>query len=280
MPPVSFHTVRNEDCDRPGAVCQDPRFIGGDGITFYFHGRRDRDFCLVTDRHLHINAHFIGKRVGGNSRDFTWVQSVGVLFPGHRLFVGAQKTAAWDDAVDRLELAFDGEPVKLPPAEGAEWHSQTAPYISLTRTRDANGVTVGVAGQFAITAVVVPITEEDSKRHGYNITDEDCFAHLDLVFTFYNLTDDVHGVLGQTYRKNNPSRARMDVAVPVLGGEKEFSTSGIFSTDCLAARFQANGAAAVKTVGKEHDNMATPPPTTMMQCHSGGASGCGMACTR
>jgi hypothetical protein len=27
--------------------CGDPRFTGGDGNTFYFHGKRDRDFCIV-----------------------------------------------------------------------------------------------------------------------------------------------------------------------------------------------------------------------------------------
>ncbi|XP_039159582.1 uncharacterized protein LOC120289119 [Eucalyptus grandis] len=48
-------------CDRPGAVCQDPRFIGGDGVMFYFHGKKDKDFCLVSDPSIHINAHFIGK---------------------------------------------------------------------------------------------------------------------------------------------------------------------------------------------------------------------------
>ncbi|KZV32082.1 hypothetical protein F511_31918 [Dorcoceras hygrometricum] len=60
------------NCNVPGAVCQDPRFIGGDGITFYFHGRKNEDFCLVSDSNLHINAHFIGKRNPNLKRDFTW----------------------------------------------------------------------------------------------------------------------------------------------------------------------------------------------------------------
>ncbi|KAB1227280.1 hypothetical protein CJ030_MR1G029350 [Morella rubra] len=50
------------NCNRPGAVCQDPRFVGRDGIVFYFHGQQERDFCIVSDSNLHINAHFIGKR--------------------------------------------------------------------------------------------------------------------------------------------------------------------------------------------------------------------------
>lgn len=81
------------ECDKPGAVCEDPRFIGGDGVTFYFHGQKERDFCLVSDTNLHINGHFIGKRGDGMKRDFTWVQSIGVLFDDHKLFVGAKKVS-------------------------------------------------------------------------------------------------------------------------------------------------------------------------------------------
>jgi hypothetical protein len=43
----------------PGTSCGDPRFTGGDGNTFYFHGKKDDNFCIVTDVGLHINAHFI-----------------------------------------------------------------------------------------------------------------------------------------------------------------------------------------------------------------------------
>ena len=89
-------------CDRPGAVCQDPPFIGGDGITFYFHGKKDHDFCLLSDSNLHINAHFIGKRNQNMKRDFAWVQSIAILYDKHQLFIGAQKTATWKDSIDRL----------------------------------------------------------------------------------------------------------------------------------------------------------------------------------
>ncbi|TVU38605.1 hypothetical protein EJB05_11988, partial [Eragrostis curvula] len=53
--------------------------------------RRTRDFCIVSDSNLHINAHFIGKRNPAMSRDFTWIQALGIRFADHRLFMGAQK---------------------------------------------------------------------------------------------------------------------------------------------------------------------------------------------
>ncbi|KAK6926616.1 Root cap [Dillenia turbinata] len=224
-------------CNKPGAVCQDPQFIGGDGLTFYFHGKKDKDFCIVTDSNLHINAHFIGRRNENMKRDFTWVQSIGILFDAHRLFVAAEKTVTWDDSVDRLALAFDGEQVLLPDGEGAKWRSASLPRVTITRSRETNAVVIEAEGNFRVKASVVPITQKDSQIHNYGITKEDCFAHLDLSFKFYSLSSEANGVLGQTYGSNYVSRVKMGVAMPVLGGDKEFSSSSLFATDCAVARF-------------------------------------------
>ncbi|RVW36432.1 hypothetical protein CK203_074773 [Vitis vinifera] len=56
---------RKANCNSPGAACLDPRFIGRDGIVFYFHGKRNEHFSLVSDLNLQINAHFIGLRPAG-----------------------------------------------------------------------------------------------------------------------------------------------------------------------------------------------------------------------
>ena len=49
----------------PGTSCGDPRFTGADGNTFYFHGKKDESFCLVSDSGLHINARFMGNHNQG-----------------------------------------------------------------------------------------------------------------------------------------------------------------------------------------------------------------------
>ncbi|XVE49243.1 hypothetical protein DITRI_Ditri01bG0067100 [Diplodiscus trichospermus] len=53
-------------------------------------------------------------------RDFTWVQSIAILFDKHQLFLGALKTLTWDDPIYHLSLTFDGESVTLPEIEDAK----------------------------------------------------------------------------------------------------------------------------------------------------------------
>ncbi|CAN6438776.1 unnamed protein product [Victoria cruziana] len=203
-------------------------------------------------------------------RDFTWVQSIGVLFGNHRLFLGAKKVARWDDAVDQLAIAFDGELIFLPTTENAKW---TAPESSLTITRSGsstNEAAVEAPDNFKITARVVPISNEESRIHGYGITDDDCFAHLDLRFRFHSLTGGVNGVLGQTYADNYMSRANIGLKMPVLGGDQEFLSSGLFTTDCMAARFKGIEA---KSLDGTMDHVED------LQCKTG-FNGRGMICRK
>lgn len=234
--------LKISDCDRPGAVCQDPRLVGGDGITFYFHGKKDKDFCLVSDPNLHINAHFIGKRNPSLKRDFTWVQSLAILFNNHRLLIAAQKTDVWDDSIDRLTIVLDDHPMALPISEGSQiQHPIENPTITIVRLAATNHVMVEAKGLFRITAKVVPITKEDSRIHNYGIEEGDSFAHLDVGFKFFGLSDDVNGVLGQTYGAGYVSSINVKAAMAVMGRGEEFETSSLFAADCAVSRFGGNG---------------------------------------
>uniref|UniRef100_A0ACD5UX76 Uncharacterized protein n=1 Tax=Avena sativa TaxID=4498 RepID=A0ACD5UX76_AVESA len=246
-------------CDRPGTGCYDPRFVGGDGNKFLFHGRRDADFCLLSDANLHINAHFIGKPNNARAaaaRDFTWVQALGIRFGGHRLYLGVRRTVVWDGAVDRLAIAFDGVPVDLEATPGASWSPAAAPALSVFRTGAANGVVVRLDGRFRIVASAVPVTEEESRIHDYGLTADDSLAHLNVAFKFHSITADVHGVLGQTYRQDYVSAAvDMGAKIPVMGGAGKYQVSGIFGTDCEVARFAGEDAGEVGLVQEPADAM-------------------------
>lgn len=265
------------DCYSPGAVCDDPRFVGGDGITFYFHGSRDRDFCLVSDPSFHINAHFIGKPHPGNKRDFTWVQSLSILLPSsgpgpHSFYLAAMKTATWDDSVDRLALWYNSHPISLPTKEDAMWQSPDG-LISVKRAHMTNSIIVESKNKFEISATARPITKQESKIHHYNITDSNCYAHLDVSFKFYDLSDNVDGVLGNTYRKDYISKVNLTNPMPVVGGERNFITSGLFATDCAVSRF--NKGSGLESAGEANKSKEYSKAV----CRSG-PTGNGVLCSR
>ncbi|KAG0475965.1 hypothetical protein HPP92_012806 [Vanilla planifolia] len=161
---------RKPNCNGYGSVCYDPRFVGGDGTMFYFHGAAGGDFALVSDRHLHINAHFIGTRPAGRSRDFTWVQALAVMFESHALVVGARRVAEWNSAEDGLYLQWDGVPVELPSDAEAEWRVTVGGReVAVERTAETNSVRLAVAGLVEMDVKVVPVGEAENRTHGYGI---------------------------------------------------------------------------------------------------------------
>jgi Root cap len=241
-------------CDLfPGTVCGDPRFTGADGNIFYFHGKKDQEFCILSDNNFHINAHFIGKHNPEKERDFTWIQALGIVFgDNHKLYIGVEKTITWDDSVDRLVITFNGERIDIPTETKARWAPETAPSLFITRTLETNGIMVELRGVFTIIGSAVPITKKESDAHNYGVTPDDSLAHLDLSFKFHSLSDDVHGILGQTYRPDYVNKLDVRKNMPVMTGVANYSSSTIFATDCAVTRF--HGKPKIALVTEKADN--------------------------
>ncbi|KAM0944925.1 hypothetical protein DsansV1_C10g0097051 [Dioscorea sansibarensis] len=243
---------RKPNCNGYGSVCYDPRFVGGDGVMFYFHGVKGADFALVSDERLQINAHLIGTRPEGRARDFTWVQTLAVMFESHTLVIAAKRVAVWDDHVDALALRWDGREVLVPTDGDAEWRSvdeaaediissNKEREVVVERTDEANAIRVTVSGLVEMDVKVTPIGDEENRSHGYRLPAGDAFAHLETQFRFTRLTEEVEGILGQTYRPDYVSPVKKGVAMPMMGGEDRFRLPSLLSTRCPACRFRYVG---------------------------------------
>lgn len=248
----------------------DPRFVGADGIVFYFHGRSNEHFTLVSDPNVQINARFIGLRPEGRTRDYTWIQALGILFESHKFTVEATKAAIWKDEIDHLKFSYNGEELQIPQGYLSTWEIPEK-KINVERTSNINSVVVNVQGVVEIYVNVVPVTKEDSRIHNYQIPDSDCFAHLEVQFKFYDLSSKVEGVLGRTYQPDFENPAKLGVAMPVVGGEDRYRTPSLLSADCGACLFAS---------GEDSEKKNNVIEYGMMDCRSVANSGNGIVCKR
>ncbi|KAJ9188868.1 hypothetical protein P3X46_000224 [Hevea brasiliensis] len=240
---------RKPNCNGYGSLCYDPRFIGGDGVMFYFHGEKGGNFAIVSDDNLHINAHFIGTRPQGRTRDFTWVQALSVMFDTHNLVIAAKKVSQWNDNIDALTVRWDGQDINVPNDEAAEWRANKEEReVIVERTDDTNSVRVIAAGLLEMDIKVRPIGKRENIVHNYQLPDDDAFAHLETQFRFKKLSDLVEGVLGKTYRADYVSPVKIGVPMPMMGGEDKYRTPSLLSPLCNACRFQGKSAPGIATI--------------------------------
>ncbi|XVE59813.1 hypothetical protein DITRI_Ditri05aG0077000 [Diplodiscus trichospermus] len=234
---------RKPNCNGYGSLCYDPRFVGGDGVMFYFHGAKGGNFAIVSDDDLQINAHFIGTRPEGRTRDYTWVQALAVMFDTHTLVLAAKRVSKWDESFDALTVRWDGETVSIPTDGEAEWRTNSEEReVVVERTDDTNSVKVTVAGLVELNIKVRAIGEEENKVHNYQLPADDAFAHLETQFKFTKVSDLVEGVLGKTYRPDYVSPVKRGVPMPMMGGEDKYQTPSLYSPLCKACRFKGQAA--------------------------------------
>ncbi|XP_059442128.1 uncharacterized protein LOC132174496 [Corylus avellana] len=265
---------RKPNCNAPGAGCQDPRFIGGDGVVFYFHGKSNEHFTLVSDLNLQINARFIGLRPAGRTRDYTWIQALGVLFDSNTFSLEATTAATWDDEVDHLKFSYNGNEFTVPQGHLSVWRSPEND-VRVERTSEKNSVTVIFPEVAEILVNVVPVTKEDDRIHNYQIPSDDCFAHLEVQFRFYGLSSKVEGVLGRTYKPDFENPAKPGVAMPVVGGEDKYRTTSLLSSDCKSCVFSP-----AEVSDQEESEDSSVMQHGMLDCTGGATDGNGIVCRK
>ncbi|XP_022753235.1 uncharacterized protein LOC111301666 [Durio zibethinus] len=268
--PHCKHTKPN--CDGPGSACHDPRFIGGDGIVFYFHGKSNENFSLVSDSSLQINGRFIGHRPAGRGRDFTWIQALGILFNYHKFSLEATKAATWSSEVDHLKFSYNGEDLVVPEGALSVWYSPEKD-VKVERVAEKNTVIVTLKGSAEIMINVVPVTKEDNRIHNYSLPAGDCFTHLEVQFKFFALSPTVDGVLGRTYRPDFENPVQTGVAMPVLGGEDEYRTNSLLSAYCSTCLFSLES-------GSNKETTSGTKSGVLLDCTHGAFAGYGIICKK
>jgi hypothetical protein len=237
---------------------------------FYFHGKKNEHFSLVSDYDLQVNARFIGRRPVGRTRDNTWIQALGLMFNSNSFTLEANKVAQWDDEVDQLQFTYNGMPLSIAPVHLSVWEAPDK-HLVVERTAKSNRVTVVIPDLVEISVNVVPVTKEDDRIHRYQIPADDCFAHLEVQFKFLHLSENVEGVLGQTYRPGFQNPVKRGVPMPVMGGEDKFKTTSLVSADCKRCIFATDSSAA---------NPLELDPSMTVDCTSKMSNGRGIACRR
>ncbi|EEF28676.1 uncharacterized protein LOC8277669 [Ricinus communis] len=262
---------RKASCDTPGSACYDPRFIGGDGVVFYFHGKSNEHFSLVSDTNLQINGRFIGHRPAGRTRDFTWIQALGVLFNTRTFSLEATKAATWDSEIDHLKFTYNGQDLVVPEGSLSIWYSPEKD-VKVERVSSRNSAIVTLKDTVEILVNVVPVTKEDDRVHNYQVPANDCFVHLEVQFRFFNLSPKVDGVLGRTYRPDFENPAKPGVAMPVLGGEEKYRTPSLLSPDCQSCIFSTQS-------GSKQEASSSIDYGTL-DCTRGASAGYGIVCRK
>ncbi|CAN1239075.1 hypothetical protein LINGRAPRIM_LOCUS2263 [Linum grandiflorum] len=263
---------RKPNCNAPGSACYDPRFVGGDGVVFYFHGKTNEVFSLVSDPNFQINGRFIGHRPSGRSRDFTWIQSLGIVFNSHKFTLEATKAATWDSNVEHLKFAYNSQDLSIAQGSLSSWYSGESKDIKVERVSNKNSVIITLKDKAEILVNVVPVTKEDDRVHKYQVPQDDCFVHLEVQFRFFDLSPKVDGVLGRTYQPDfENSAAKPGVAMPVMGGEEKYRTSDLLSTECGSCIFSSSEETTQR-------NNVIDFPT--LDCTRGSAAGYGIVCRK
>eukprot|EP00899_Mesostigma_viride_P023606 jgi/Mesvir1/442/Mv11320-RA.2 len=208
------------------SVTSDPHFVTPKGSRFDFNGVAGQSYCIISDRLLHVNAHFMGAAgapmataAGGSQPDArTWMDQVAVLYGEDRVLVDAVSPPGAPYTASFGTVLVNGRPLLGRAA-------RTKLPSGLTVARNKMRVLVSVPGIAAIEMETVRAGFwERGSGPGRNF--------LNLQVKELNSTKVAHGILGQTFSRNSVGQ--------IEGNPQEYSTSGIFATDCFFSQFGRN----------------------------------------
>ncbi|GJP50908.1 hypothetical protein CLOM_g10061 [Closterium sp. NIES-68] len=211
----------------------DPHFLGAQGTHFDFNGLPEKNFCLYTDKQVHVNMGMRGyldsrstqnaALVVNGSAVRTWIRQLAVMWTDNSAAADSDNTVAAKPATHSLVLTARDGKEQLRGESGflasAELDGSPLPRLAPGESRSlADGK---LSLQFVAEEKVGPydvdhyylrldgLLELDLKlrpAHPLLQTPEDAQVHINLMFTDASASSSVHGVMGQTYRGGREAR--------------------------------------------------------------------------
>lgn len=252
------------------SVCDDPHFVGAHGTRYDFNGEIDKNFCLITDKSVHVNAFFkgyttdttVGATVQADGKALrTWMSALGIVWMDaanqkHSLSLVAAKHADLSRGEGFLEaVVLDNAVVAVPQAAGSL--VQVAD-VSLTFAGTFKNSWGAVEDKFILSVgdKLEMMLHVGPARPVFHLPG-DSMVHISFSVNKINPTDAIHGVLGQTFRNTREQilRAERFTALDQLlhesikadgdsgkgfldGGVKDYISSDITAVDCAMSAFQ------------------------------------------
>ncbi|CAI5512809.1 unnamed protein product [Closterium sp. Naga37s-1] len=255
----------------------DPHFVGAHSTRFDFNGLPEKNFCLYTDRAVHVNMGMRGyldsrstqsaALVVNGSAVRTWIRQLAVMWTdadsdntvsakpaAHSLVLTARdgKEQLRGDSGFLASAEIDGTP--LPRLTPGETRSLAGGKLSLEFVGEEKTGPYDVDHYYLRLDGLLELDLKLRPAHPLLQTPADAQVHINVMFTDASASSSVHGVMGQTYRDGREARtvefsrlaAMLHHPVSADGAEgkgfldgqvKDYETSAVTSTDCRFSAF-------------------------------------------
>lgn len=285
-PPIESYA--GAKCTLPGAN-NDPHMVGAHGTRFDFNGLPEKSYCFITDRDLHMNIKMTGYLDTRNESATafkdgkavrTWIRELGLVwFEGgisHSFELSARNNGRVERGAGFLNYSkFDGEKMaQLSVGKSFEKGNLKFHFVAIEKSGpfEVDFYTLKIEGLLVMelrlrVANALLRRQEDAEAHiniGINylnvrfVWNGIGFFGLKIWPFLYDLCTQagsrVHGILGQTFRKDREKRALTFKRVSAMihgditadgksgkgfldGTPKDYITSDVMATDCKFSKF-------------------------------------------
>lgn len=172
-------------------------------------GEPNASFCLVSDRHIHINAFYGGRydRWGTNlHKSLTWIRKIAILWGDHKVVLATREGARWQyDNGYLASIEIDGASIHLSEVGDYVTAAEGAIEVRWVGARVQSADDLIDIYQVAI-ADVLKLRLMLRPEIALLRTETDGLVHVDFELPTLDVSDDVHGILGQTYRSDHRGR--------------------------------------------------------------------------